>query len=121
MFHEKRTWCVTPAESAEALARNLTERAWTLCTGFELTGYLFLNDSTSEDGASEWAVVRKPRGPGEPFLQVESITFGWCSYEKGLSYVQRAIAGEFDRYDFVRPVTARLENREEHGRCPRCA
>lgn len=121
MFYSKRTWCVRPAASVEALARDLTEATWTLCTGFELAGYLFLNDSTSEDGASEWAVVRMPRRPGEPFVQVESITFGWCSYERALEYIQRAIAGEFDQFAFAAPVTPWLQSREEHGRCPLCA
>ena len=121
MFHSRRIWCVTPAEKAEVLAADLTRRSWTLCTAFELAGYLFLNDSTSEDGASEWAVVRIPCGPGESLVQVESITFGWCSYEAGLKYIRRAIAGEFDNNDFATPVTPRLQSREEHGRCPRCA
>ena len=121
MLYTKRTWCVTPAENAETLARKLTEYTWTLCTGFELADYLFLNDSTSEDGASEWAIVRLPRGGGEPFLQVESITFGWCSYERALEYIQGAIAGKFDAFDFVAPVRPRLQSREEHKVCPLCA
>ena len=44
-----------------------------------LTG---LNVSTSEDGAQEFAVVKIPSAAGAPFLQVESITFGWCSKDE---------------------------------------
>ncbi len=51
MLHRRRTWCVSPAESTKELARKLTGTAWCCCTGFELGGYWFLNDSTCPDGA----------------------------------------------------------------------
>lgn len=121
MFHAKRVWCVTPKETPEEVARLLTGSTWTLCTAIELSGYLFLNDSTSEDGAREYAVVKKPAGPGGQFVQVESITFGWCSYERALDHVRRALSGEFDALDFVRAVEPRLETAAEHRRCHFCA
>jgi hypothetical protein len=65
-FHENRTWCVVPAESAEWLAKKLVEHTWTLCAGWSLGGYLFLNDATHEDGAFEVAVVKPPAGEGGP-------------------------------------------------------
>jgi hypothetical protein len=119
MFHGKRTWSVGPVESAEQLAEKLTQHTWTLCTAFELAGYLFLNDSTSEDGAQEFAVVK--RMPGGTLRQVESITFGWCSETQALDYIRRSIAGEFDRADYAKTVSPRLETPEEHGRCGHCA
>ena len=73
MFHDRRTWCVSPVETPEELAEKLTEHSWCICTGFEIQGYLFLNDATSEDGAQEYAVVRRPTKDGEPFLQVEKM------------------------------------------------
>lgn len=118
MFHSKRTWCVGPVESAEQLAEKLTQHTWTLCTAFELAGYLFLNDSTSEDGAQEYAVVQ--RMPDGTSRQVESITFGWCSEAQALDYVRRSIAGEFDGADYARTVSPRLETHEQHGTCPLC-
>ena len=119
MMHSKRTWCVAAADSAEDLARRLTEQTWTLCTAFELHGYLFLNDATCEDGAQEYAVVKR-RDDGT-FLQVESITFSWCSYEDALEHIRRAVEGRDDANDFARVVSPRLESPEEHGRCPLCA
>lgn len=119
MMHDKRTWCVAPVDSAEELARKLTEMTWTLCTAFELEGYLFINDATSEDGAGEFAVVKR-RGDGT-FLQVESVTFSWCSYEDALEHIRRAITGQDDANDFAKPVTPQLESPEEHGRCHLCA
>ena len=56
---KRRRWGVGPIASAEELARKLTESTWTLCTGFYVVGhdeYLFVNDSTHEDGAGEWAL-----------------------------------------------------------------
>ena len=121
MFHAKRVWCVTPRETPEEVARLLTQSTWTLCTAMELRGYLFLNDSTSEDSAQEYALVKKPAGAGGPFVQVESITFGWCSYDQALAYIRRALSGEYDALDFVRAVEPRLEPAAEHRRCPLCA
>ena len=121
MMHKRRRWCVGTAESPEQLATNLTERTWTLCTGFELQGYLFLNDSTSENGAQEYGVVKLPEKPGGKHFQVESITFGWCTYEKALGYIRKAIAGEMDGYDFVTEVHPQYDTVDKHGTCHLCA
>jgi hypothetical protein len=78
MMHKHRYWCVVPVADPQQLAEWLTERSWTLCTGFEIGSYLFLNDAASEDGAQEYAVVKKPIQHGNPYLQVECITMSWC-------------------------------------------
>ncbi len=108
MLHKKRAWHVAHVSGPEDLAEKLTQHTWTSDQGFELGGYLFLNDSTGPDGAQEYAVVKKPQNPGEPYRQVESITFSWCGLEEGRRYVERCTAGEFDRADYVRPVEVRL-------------
>jgi hypothetical protein len=93
MIHDKRVYNVTTAGSVEELAALLTEHTWTLCTGFELQGYLFLNDSFTEDGAQEYTVVKDDR-------QVESI--------------RAVLAGE---HVDVGPLTPHLN----HGKtCPLC-
>lgn len=120
MFHHDRVWCVTPVESAEDLARKLTEATWTCCTGFSLGGYLWLNDATCPDGGQEYAVVKKC-GPGSRALQVESITFSWCDYDAALEYIQRTVRGDDDKCDFAREVHPHLQSPEEHGRCLHCA
>jgi hypothetical protein len=121
MFHDKRVWCVQKAESAEDLARWLTEHTMCCCSGFELGGYLFLNDATSADGAQEYAVCKIPADAGQPHFQIESITFGWCDYEKGLQYVRDVLAGRYDEAEYARPVRPRLQTSAEHGRCHFCA
>jgi hypothetical protein len=91
-----------PTASAEDLAHKLTEGRWT--NSYELSGYLFLNDSFGAEGNKQYAVVKKPQEPGGPYVQVESVTFGSCKYDKGLELVKRAIAGEFDRSEFAHAI-----------------
>jgi hypothetical protein len=83
MINDKRRFNIADVSSAHELAEKLGKHTWTLCTGFRFKGYLFLNDSFSEDGAMEFAVVREADG-----VQVESITFGWCSEAEALSHIK---------------------------------
>ena len=65
----------------------LSERTWTLCSGFYVVGhenYLFLNDSTCEDGAGEFSAIRGGVG-AEQHVQIESITFSWCTFDQSLT------------------------------------
>ena len=124
MMHRKRRWCVGPAASPEDLARKLTGRTWTLCTGFFVEGhpeYLFLNDSTCEDAVQEYAALKRPAASGQPLLQVESITFGWCDERKALQFIQEILAGDYDAASFAHPVSPKLQTIEEHGICHLCA
>ena len=123
MMHKNRRFCVSPVASAEELARMLTERTWCLCSGFYVTGhenYLFLNDSTCEDGAGEFSVIRGGLG-AEQHVQVESITFSWCDFDRGLAFIRDALAGGMDLSDFASPVTLQLETPDQHKRCHLCA
>ena len=122
-MHPRRRFCVSSVATAEELARMLTERTWTLCSGFYVEGhetYLFLNDSTCEDGAGEFSVIRGGLGADQQ-LQVESITFSWCDFDRGLAFIQSALSGGMDDNDFARPVTLQLETPEQHKRCHLCA
>ena len=122
MMHARRIFCVSPVASAEELAHMLTERTWTLCSGFYVQGherYLFLNDSTCEDGAGEFAVIAGALGATH-HVQIESITFSWCAFDEAVKHMQDALAGRMDANDFARPVTLRLETPEQHKRCHLC-
>ena len=120
MLHANRTWCVSTVESAEELATKLCETTWCCCTAFELDGYVFANDSTSPDGAQEYGVLKRMEGPAH-YLQVESITFGWCNRDECLRHIQRTLAGEYDSSPFVHAVKVDIQTSEEHGRCGHCA
>src|SRR6266498_2111845 len=95
-MHQTRRWCVSESPSPEDLARKLTQHTWTLCTGFHVKGhpdYVFLNDATHEDGAGEYGILKVCHGM---YWQVETITFSWCTPERALEHIQRALAGEYD-------------------------
>jgi hypothetical protein len=122
-MHRHRCWGVGPVATAQDLARKLTDQTWTLCTGFYVIGhdhYLFLNDATHEDGAGEYAVVRGRIGSSE-YVQLESITFSWCKYEKALAYIQQAISGQMDDSGFATPMKLHVETLDQHQRCHLCA
>lgn len=119
MLHENRVWCVSEVATAEELARKLTETTWCCCTGFRIGDYIWLNDSTSPDGAQEFAVVKDLSSTR--YVQLESITFGWCDYERSLQLILATLNGQDDRNSWRKPVYPLLESEQEHGRCPLCA
>lgn len=110
MIHDTRVYSVRVVSSAEELAELLTEFAWTLCTGFEYSGLVVLNDSFSEDGAQEWAVFRHSQ-------RVESVTFSWCSKERALEILHALLAGAG-----AEPLGSlpRTEPAAQHGHCHLC-
>jgi hypothetical protein len=123
MMHIVRRYCVSAVSSAEELARMLTKRTWTLCTGFYVQGhaqYLFLNDSTHEDGAGEWAVIHGGLAD-RLHRQIESVTMSWCSCQQGLTHIEAALSGVWDNNEFRQHVSPRLETPEQHKRCSLCA
>lgn len=119
MLHEKRRWAISPVTTVEELADKLTCTTWCGCQGFLLRGYLFLNDSTSPDGAQVFAIV-KPLEKGR-FLQVETVAFSWCVQHEALNYIADAVAGQFDRGPCIREVRPRVEPMAKHGTCHLCA
>lgn len=119
MFHERRRWSIAHADSAEQLAHKLTEQTWTICSGFQFRGYLFLNDSTSEDALQEYAIVKLNGPQGRP-VQVESCTMSWCDYAKAVRYILGYTAGECDSSEFAHEVPISWESIEQHGRCRLC-
>ena len=123
MMHSRRRWGVGPVASADELAHKLTESTWCLCTGFYVQGaeqYLFLCDATHEDGAAEYAIARGRIGSSE-YVQLESITFSWCTYDAALDFIRQAITGQMDGSEFATPMTLSVETLNQHGRCHLCA
>lgn len=122
-MHNRRRWCVGPVATAEELAEKLTQSTWTLCTGFYVASaprYLFLNDATHEDGAAEFGVVAGDMDG--PHVQIESITFSWCTVAQALEHIRKTLAGEYDTSSFAHTVdlVGRLDRPGKH-RCPLCA
>ena len=109
MLHQNRMFGVIAVQSVGELVENLTEHTWTLCTGFSLEGLLFLNDSFSEDGAQEYAVVRDGR-------QIESLTVSWMSRAEAWTDVDWLVRGGGGDYG---AVDIQMEPIEGH-RCGLC-
>lgn len=122
-MHRRRCWGVGPVATARDLAKKLTQQTWTLCTGFYVQGhegYLFLCDATHEDAAAEYAIVRGRVGSSE-YVQLESVTFSWCSESRALEFIQQAITGQMDQSEFATPMTLHVETLDHHQRCHLCA
>lgn len=115
MLHTRRVWSVYDSESVDALTEALAGGGnWALCQGFRLDGYLFLNDSISEDSIVEFGVVREA-----DMQQVESITFGWCGADKTRQYIERSLAGELN-YPCGKVRAEQIEPAQGH-KCRLCA
>lgn len=119
MLHSKRIWTLTEVETPQELACELTQFAWTGCRAMVLQGYVFANDSTSPNGAQEYAIL-KPHSSGNALVQIESITFSWCSEDHALELITRICAGMFDGFEHVRIRRERFQTRAEHRFCNLC-
>jgi uncharacterized protein involved in tolerance to divalent cations len=119
MLHKSRRWGVTIVASAEELAEKLTEHDWTCCTGFDFGGFYWLNDSTSESGAQEYAVVVKTES-GPILDQVETITFGWMNRAQALDRIERFVNGSHPYTEFDVVSRARVQKIGDHGACQHC-
>ena len=87
MLHKNRCWRITDVDDVATLSEYLTQRSWTLCTGFRHRGVLYLNDATGPDGAQEFAIVREADS-----VQVESWTCSWMSAERCAQMIREMIA-----------------------------
>ena len=76
MLHSKRIWSIFPAESAEWLAKQLTQCTYCGCNGFQLGKYVFVNDATCPP-----ILVWKSAVFWTAFVSVSVIwTFCWFSF-----------------------------------------
>lgn len=90
----------------------LLTHTWTLCTGFRApNGDLWLNDSLSEDGAQEYAVIRHGR-------QIESVTVSWCTLAALTAYIDGGLVPFGDESHSARFDARRLDfSAHECGLC----
>lgn len=119
MLHRRRFWRLTSITSPDELAHKLTQYTWTCCTAISFAGYLFANDATSADGAQEFAIL-KPANDGS-LIQIESITFSWCSEERALALIQQIVRGDFDSHHLGVMSSELFQTSKEHGLCHFCA
>ena len=115
MIRQSRTFGVGTVETVEELAGKLTETTWTLCTGFRFQRLLFLNDSSSEDAAQEYAVIRE-----SDMCQLESITFSWCDGTRAIAYIKECLEITDDGYFGKLDPPPKVEPTKHHH-CGWCA
>lgn len=120
MLHQDRVWSVEIVNSIEELTMKLFETTWCGCTGFELQGYLWLNDSSSPDGAQEFGVIKQD-GPDGPFCQIESITVSWCQLDELQALIEKVHFGNLDNAPWRRVIQPTLQSPSEYDRCTHCA
>jgi len=121
MVHESRVYKVKKYDTVDLLMDDFERcTTWCLCNGFEAEGVILLNDSFSEDGAQEYAVII-PSQDRTSGTQVDSITASWCEpgemrkifKESYLSYVNEPSTSFMNT-----PVTLSLEHPD--GVCRHC-
>lgn len=108
MVHKGRTFCIVGKHTPNSFAEEIKSvSTWTLCTGFQVGAYLWVNDSFTEDSAQEYAVIKMEKdergkdGVGEVIgRQVESVTVSWCTIQR-LEEIVREIeaGGEVDMHE----------------------
>jgi hypothetical protein len=116
MFHQNRRFVVADIARAGDLVQKFKGpiQTWTLCTGWRYKGWLWLNDSLSENGAQEYAVVKEA-----DMVQWESITVSWATEEFLRKFIQDLEQGEIEG-PYYGGVANRIETPEQHGRCELC-
>jgi hypothetical protein len=123
-MHEHRRWCLSVVETADELAEKLTQHTWPICAAFSVRGYedvVFLNDATSENGAQEYSVVLWCTFSGRRVgVQIESVTFSWCSQAEALDIIRPLLTHQDDSPIAVE-VDPHVETPEQHARCRYCA
>ena len=121
MFHANRRFSVATVDAAEQLVDMLHKRSWCLCQGFRHRNYLLLNDSTSEDGAGEFAAYKQL--PDDYVLQVESLTISWMNRIEIEQCIRELVQGSYDdvaRLLRSKPERLALQTPKEHGTCRFC-
>jgi hypothetical protein len=97
MMHSTRAHSIRDVSTADELADLLADHAWTTCTGFRLGGWLWLNDSTSENGAQEFAVVHEGEG-----MQHDSWTCSWMTRDRCEELILATVANPSPEWHFGR-------------------
>lgn len=122
MYFEKRKLRIYKIDDIKELAQKLASfNTQCLCTGFLFQDVLFINDSSSEDGAQEYAIVL-PQKDAQMGLQIESVTFGWIEDEaKRIQTILDMVKykDEIGEAPIHEPVKLNVDDSEKHS-CRYC-
>lgn len=98
----RRVYNIKPCVVDEMLSDLVHTKTWTLCTGWRVGDTLYLNDSTSENGAQEYAVLRVQPGVGCLVVeQFESVTFSWMTFEEIKDFIEQTWDSDIESGDYA--------------------
>ncbi len=116
MNHPNRVFSITEVPDLKILAIQMFHDSLSICSGYQLDEFLFLNDSFSEDGKQEFAVLKINDGE---LIQIETITFLNWSFSYRL--LELALTAAMDsKLNMGSYNELRLEDISEHH-CDLCA
>jgi hypothetical protein len=112
--------------TAKEMLEDLTHtKTWTLCTGWKVGDTLYLNDSTSEDGAQEYAVLRVRSEDGRlSAQQFESVTFGWMELDEIKDFIDQTWNADIETGDYaeiVKYFDGIIFVQDHHDTLPHCS
>lgn len=121
MIHTDRIFNIKTCSADEMIADFEHTRSWTLCSGWRVGDTLYLNDSFSEDGAQEYAVIRA-QSDGKQ-AQFESVTFGWMEPEAIAAFIRETWNADLTQPEWRKLPLLAVSVRTDHGEgtCPLCA
>ncbi len=124
----RRVYDIKSCNTEEMFSDLVHTKTWTLCTGWRVGDTLYLNDSTSEDGAQEYAVLRVQPRNGRLFAkQFESVTFGWMTLEEIKDFIEQTWNANIESGDYAELVQSfgNINFVQDHHDalpyCPLCA
>jgi hypothetical protein len=126
MFNGQVGFNVQTYQTVEELVESFERcHTWTLCTGFRIDNLVLLNDSASENGAQEYAVIQIMEEDDEVMLgwQFESYTMSWMSHERKIEAITEALKMTLESYlpeSFKWVKSIKLAKHGE-GSCPHCS
>ena len=98
----RRVYNIKPCTADDMMNDLAHTKTWTLCTGWCVGDTLYLNDSMSENGAQEYAVLRVQPGIGCLFAeQFESVTFSWMTLEEIEDFIEQTWNADIETGDYA--------------------
>lgn len=119
MMHKNRRFAVSEVESIDDLVEKLANHSWCGCQGFRLKDTYWLNDSTSGDGAQEFAVFIKITEDINLYAEIESITVSWCSPERLRELIEKMLDTSHEKTIYGN-YTLIIQTPQEHKSCYCC-
>ncbi|NPV62992.1 MAG: hypothetical protein HPY61_10275 [Methanotrichaceae archaeon] len=120
LFHNDRRYCVKHCSAVDELVADIVREKCILCRGWEVDGYLFLNDSFDESGIFDIAVLRIKDRIGNQYVcdQIDSIAIDLYDANQLREYINAAMKPDVLAHG---EQTVTIETPRAHQGCVWCA